>query len=391
MSKVNVKIAGASYDDVPAIILRTPTGEPKKFYEISDTTAMATDVLNGKKFYTADGTLTEGAGQQSINGTTGDITIESSEPWGIEVTQHGNQTITATPKVGYTTTADGKYKTTLNAVVSIEPYTGFVPGAIKKTADEVNHIINVTAGDAGEIEGMVQNGYGKVYRKSISFYSDVEYKARTSLIGKILVVGGTSQKTGEVTPYDGGTGIGYNDKLTAYIDTFIQEDTTAQDDAYSGFLCSCEKLEYVDLPNLFRAGSKLLCSCAALKSANLQNLISVGFGLLSYCTSLETVDLSCLETSTNTNQYQWNDMFYQCDSLRYIIRNNTKVPKVGSDGWYTLDCIPSTCKLLVPESAVDAYKADANFGKNFGDRIEALEDYNIVRENGAITVTKKAV
>lgn len=59
MSK-NITLMGASYSNVPSVLLPKTGGGTASFVDITDTTATASDVASGKYFYTAAGVRTAG-------------------------------------------------------------------------------------------------------------------------------------------------------------------------------------------------------------------------------------------------------------------------------------------------------------------------------------------
>lgn len=77
----NITLMGASYSDVPAVVLPKTGGGTASFTDVTDTTATAADVAQGKQFYTAGGVLTTGTGASGTatidgNYTSGTKTLE---------------------------------------------------------------------------------------------------------------------------------------------------------------------------------------------------------------------------------------------------------------------------------------------------------------------------
>ena len=59
----NITLLGASYVDVPAVELPKTGGGTAEFYDVSETTATASDVVSGKVFVSSTGSVTIGTGE----------------------------------------------------------------------------------------------------------------------------------------------------------------------------------------------------------------------------------------------------------------------------------------------------------------------------------------
>lgn len=79
----NITLLGASYSNVPSVILPKTGGGTASFTDVSDTTAVASDVASGKYFYTSSGVRTQG----TASGGGGGANIEA-----LSITQNGTYT-----------------------------------------------------------------------------------------------------------------------------------------------------------------------------------------------------------------------------------------------------------------------------------------------------------
>ena len=84
----NVTIAGAAYSAVPSIDVPQTGGGTASFFDVSDTTATASDVAQGKVFYAADGTQTTGTASGGGGGT-----ITQDQDGYIVISESGGTTV----------------------------------------------------------------------------------------------------------------------------------------------------------------------------------------------------------------------------------------------------------------------------------------------------------
>lgn len=63
----NITLLGASYSDVPAVQLPKTGGGTASFWDVSDTTCVASDVQSGKYFHKSDGTREIGTATMEVN------------------------------------------------------------------------------------------------------------------------------------------------------------------------------------------------------------------------------------------------------------------------------------------------------------------------------------
>ncbi len=119
------------------------------------------------------------------------------------------------------------------------------------------------------------------------------------------------------------------------------------------------------------------------------------FRIFYNCTNLKCVDVSNFDTSSietkSDGTHQVYNMFSQCPNLQYIIIGSTTFKfklfnTLVSDGnvfWFN-----STLKILVPSALLNTYK-NADVWKLTASQFDAIENYNITRSNGRVTVTHK--
>ena len=64
----NISLWGATYSDVPSVLLPKSGGGTASFTDVTDTTATASDVLSGKWLHLADGSFVQGTNTSAPDG-----------------------------------------------------------------------------------------------------------------------------------------------------------------------------------------------------------------------------------------------------------------------------------------------------------------------------------
>lgn len=163
--------------------------------------------------------------------------------------------------------------------------------------------------------------------------------------------------------------------------------------AISGIFTKCINLKRVNALNWNVSNVSSMYSvfsyCSKLKSIDLSTWIlnnTSSFSMISMfygCTSLEVVDISKFDTITKPKIT--NDIFEDCNNLKYIILDNPQMKFKFSQS----QTLPATCKILVPSALIPTYQA-AQYWSEHASKFEPIENYIITRPgDGTVSVKKK--
>lgn len=286
----NISLMGASYSDVPAVVLPQTGGGTARFDDASVTTATAADVAQGKVFIAADGTITTG----TASGGGSIVVVDTPDGHGGTIRE-----ITATDVttlVEKTITQNGTYDPGNDNADGYSSVTVNVGGGI--SADEIveRTISGVVEGSAATIGSYAFYNCSQItgasfpnagYINSCAFY----YCFSLSYVSfpNVSTIG--------TSAFYACRGLSEVSFPNAY---------TVSDYAF----CQCSALETVSFPNLSTIGSSAFMYCSALLSVNLPNLATMGTYAFAYCINLSYVSMPLFSGSLP------NEVFQNCSSLR---------------------------------------------------------------------------
>lgn len=375
---------------------------------------------------------------------SGAIIVEPGTEGGAEVTyysviisQRANETISVVAtKDGVTHTYTESFSVESSGwqlTILCEAYNGYLAGnliinGIERTDGQVTMMLNgdvnvsATEAQAGYLVYMngnrTQAGWWTPYY--YIFYSDQECTQtvnKASLRGKVIV-----NDVSDGLPADGdgivGSASANNPACSQAQNVDVSDVDVSQKTSLNGAFGKCTQLikivglskwnpiNVVTINNIFLDDSILtetgdiskwkmpsltgcegaFCNCLALRSIdlhdwytpNLQNTYRMFYG----SNALRVIDISGLNTENITQASQW---FENNTSIAYIIMESAEIKFSGN---VVMPSPNNNCKYLVPETMLTAYKSHANWSSR-ASRIDSINNYNITRSNGQITVTPK--
>ena len=307
----------------------------------------------------------------SISGGDSTLVVNSDSAWKYSITQkeHENVAVDISHElVGDNTSG---YRTKLIFTPTISSSYGYNAGAIRKTADEENHIINFTADDVTEVDGLLNDGWAGVYAlasgsnsDAVSYYFN-DYNSHSSSkvntdtnIENLLILGYYAEDgVGNLIAKTKYNVASYSPSTKTSLKKY--QNKYATDVKLNGFY-GCSALTSVDIPNATTIGDSAFSGCTSLTSVNLPNVTSIKTSAFSGCSALTSIDLPSV-TSIGSS------VFYSANKLETIfLRSKTMCTCTGSQ------ILSPSVVIYVPESLIDSYKT-ATYWSNYASHFKALE------------------
>lgn len=324
----DVTLLGATYPDVPTV--RLPSGNSTAdFNYVGDTTAVASDVLAGKLFHTADGTLTAGTGSGGESDPPNDgkthifidvpcdgftyaplltrVSGSMSIDWGDGTTQ-----IATASNPTHTYSSAGEYEVTMKATGTWRVAAGGFGGTsqtwMTNLTVEANQIIARRA-------LAVRRAY--LFDSSLVFYNASSFRACINMT--VLDISGVNDMT---QSYHAGYCLSLRRAVLPVAATMVPSNT----------FYGCASLNSVEIPS----------SVTIIKSSAFYN-----------CILLTTITIPSAVATIEASAFGY------CKALESIHFLSTTPPTVANaNAWSGL---PTTCVIHVPAGTLADYTAATNY------------------------------
>lgn len=185
----NITLLGASYSDVPAVVLPKTGGGTARFDDASVTTATASDVASGKVFLASDGTITTGTnsgggGSSSwtkVAETTYTVSTTSTSAGTVATWETGHSEIWTSNKILYVKVRDtsGKRNGYFYGCDTFfyNQYPANGSSSTTETNVGIRYTIRYNNNAFGMTVGSTSTGYG-VYADTIYSNGDIRIRRR---------------------------------------------------------------------------------------------------------------------------------------------------------------------------------------------------------------------